>query len=155
MTKAKQLNLNPHEVATDKYDIAILETPFILNGREINAAIRVAPVIIRTRIEGTSWSKNNFGKEIGDAVLAYSSSVTLRFGSLQGDFKLTEDGHIDIDVKEDGSMNIGVTDPIQIAPDVLIDNVLYGDFIRLAYLMGKTQRSCGLKSENSQELPTP
>ncbi|AUZ76222.1 MULTISPECIES: hypothetical protein [Aeromonas] len=120
-----------------KHDICPLPYDINYQGRKLNAARRLRIPKVRDRIEAVRFAKDSFGFEASDAVLAGVAASVLVFGTL-------------VETTTDEGDQVTLEDELPVPVDVLIDQLEYGDFQNLSYLMGKPRPSSESPSDTSK-----
>lgn len=120
-----------------KHDICPLPYDINYQGRKLNAARRLRVPKVRDRIEAVRFSKDSFGFEATDAVIAGVAASVLVFGTL-------------VETTTDEGEQVTLEGELPVPVDVLIDQLEYGDFQNLSYLMGKPSPSSESPSDTSK-----
>lgn len=120
-----------------KHDICPLPYDINYQGRKLNAARRLRVPKVRDRIEAVRFAKDSFGFEASDAVLAGVAASVLVFGTL-------------VETTTDEGEQVTLEGELLVPVDVLIDQLEYGDFQNLSYLMGKPRPSSESPSDTSK-----
>lgn len=119
--------------AIEQFNIVMLSKPILVNGKTYNAAKLHRQTIVRDRINASYWCNKELGFECHDGVVAGIASSVLHFGTLNVQ-------RSEIAINHDSKMietSLELNEPEQLAPDHLVDNLLYDDFTWLAVLVGK------------------
>lgn len=121
----------------EKHGICPLPYDINYQGRKLNAARRLRVPKVRDRIEAVRFSKDSFGFEATDAVIAGVAASVLVFGTL-------------VETTTDDGEQVTLEGELPVPVDVLIDQLEYGDFQNLSYLMGKPRPSSESPSDTSK-----
>lgn len=117
------------------HDVCLLKTPIHQGNKVLNCAKLKRKAVVSDRIQAVRWSLDMFDAELPDAVRSYVASLILEFGEARVMVKTEKDKYHE-SVSVDSV--VLVDEPQALPVDTIIEQMGVGDFVNVAYLMGKS-----------------